>query len=349
MLPKSPIVAAEEQPAPETAQQTFRGRRQRWAPAIVAAAVIVAIVLPFVLNDYLVRVGTTVIMLGVLAESWNLLGGYAGYPSFGHAVFFGLGAYGAAVPMVKLGVPFPVGFVIGGLVAVVLALVIGIPVLRLRGHYFAIVTLGIFSVMQQVISNTGRLTGGGAGMTLPLSSLNIQTFDELIYLVMLGVLLATAAFTFWMARSRLGYGLVAIRENEVAARVMGINTTLYKVLAFAAGALFAGFAGATYAYWLSAIDPPTAFDFNFNLLLVVMAFFGGAGTILGPILGALLLGVLSEWLRGIPVLVNYYLLVFGVVIVLIIIFAPNGLMEYLGGRRRFSVSSLLENIREHSV
>lgn len=321
--------------------------RRRRATLVIAVLVLLAIAFPFAVNDYDVGVGTTVIMLGVLAASWNLIGGYAGYPSFGHAVFWGLGAYGAAVPMVKLGVPFPVGFLCGGLVSALLALVIGLPALRLRGHYFAIATLGILSVVQQVVANADSITGGGGGLTLPLSSLGLQTFDQVIYLIMLAVLGAVLLFTFWMSRSRLGYGLVAIRENEVAARVMGVNTTLYKVIAFVMSGLFCGFAGATYAYWRSSLDPPVAFDFNYNVLLVIMAFFGGAGTVPGPLLGALILGVLSEWLRG--VLVQYHLLVFGVVIVLTVIFAPNGLMEYLDGRRRLSIASLLENIREHSV
>ncbi|MGI8553091.1 MAG: branched-chain amino acid ABC transporter permease, partial [Dehalococcoidia bacterium] len=254
---------------------------------------------------------------------------------------------GAAVSMVKLHVPFPVCFGVGGLVSALLALILGVPVLRLRGHYFAIATLGVLSAMQQVVANTDRLTGGGAGLSLPLPSLDVQTFDQVIYWIMLAVLLAVTGFTFWMSRSRLGYGLIAIRENEVAARVMGINTTKYKVIAFVLSGLFSGFAGATYAYWRSSIDPAVAFDFQYNVLLVIMAFFGGAGTVLGPILGALILGVISEWLRN--ALVQYHLLVFGVVIVLTVIFAPTGLMEYLGGRRRFSLVSLLENIREHSV
>jgi len=325
----------------------FDWRRRRRMLAATGILVVLAAIFPFIFNDYLVRAATTVILLAVLAESWNLIGGYAGYPSFGHAAFLGLGVYGAAVPMVKFGVPFPVGFLCGGLVAGALALAMGLPALRLRGHYFAIATLGILSVMQQVVINLDWLTGGGAGLSLPLPSLDVQTFDEVIYLVMLAILLATAGFTAWMTRSRLGYGLIAIRENEIAARVMGINTTLYKAAALTASGVFCGFAGATYAYWLTSIEPPVAFDFTYNVLLVVMAFFGGAGTILGPILGALILGVVSEWLRG--VLVQYHLLVFGIVIILTVIFAPRGVLDLIGQGRRFSIASLLANVRANSV
>jgi branched-chain amino acid transport system permease protein len=321
--------------------------RRRWLLAASILAGIFVLVFPFIFNDYLVRVATTIIMLAVLAEAWNLIGGYAGYPSFGHAAFFGLGVYGAAVPMVKLGIPFPVGFLAGGLLAGILALAIGLPILRLRGHYFAIATLGILSVTYQVITNMDRVTGGGAGLSLPIPGMDVQAFDEVIYLIMLGILGATVAFTFWMTHSRLGYGLIAIRENEVAARVMGINTTLYKVTALTASGLFCGFAGATYAYWLTSIDPSVAFDFTYNVLLVVMAFFGGAGTVLGPLLGALILGVVSEWLRG--VLVQFHLLVFGVVIILTVIFAPRGVLDLLGARRRPSLATLLANVRANSI
>lgn len=312
-----------------------------------AAIVVIAVIFPFIFNDYLVRAATTIIMLAILAEAWNLIGGYAGYPSFGHVAFFGLGAYAAAVSMSKLGAPFPIGFLLGGLMGAFLAMLIGLPILRLRGHYFAIATLGIFSVMREITIATERLTGGGAGISLPLPGLDLQSFDELIYLTMLATLLACVGFTFWMAQGRLGNGLAAIRENEIAARVMGVNSTRYKVVALTVRGLFAGFAGATYAYWLSSIDPPTAYDSTYNVLLVIMAFFGGAGTVLGPALGALILGIVSEWLRGL--LVQLHLLVFGVVIVLTIIFAPNGLMEYVGRHRRLSLRSFLENVREHRV
>jgi branched-chain amino acid transport system permease protein len=133
----------------------------------------------------------------------------------------------------------------------------------------------------------------------------------------------------------------------VAARVMGVNTTLYKVIALTAGAVFAGLAGAAYAYWLTSIDPTVAFDFTYNVLLVVMAFFGGAGTILGPVVGAAILGVVSEWLRG--VLVQYHLLVFGVVVIVTVIFAPHGLLDLLRSGRRLSLAQLLANVRENGV
>jgi branched-chain amino acid transport system permease protein len=346
MRDRSPGVAVPP-PSVDTPLELEVAKTRQWRWIAVALLGVGAVIFPFILDDYIVRVATTVIMLGVMAASWNLIGGYAGYPSFGNAAFFGFGAYGAAVPMVRLGLPFPIGLALGGLASAALAVLVGIPVLRLRGHYFAIATLGVLGVTQQIVILADRVTGGGEGLTLPLSGLSLETFNEMIYLVMLAILAAVVSFTVWMSRNRLGYGLVAIRENEVAARVMGVNTTLYKVIAFAASGFFTGLAGATYAYWLSSLDPSVAFDYTYNVLLVVMAFFGGAGTVLGPLIGALVLGVISEWLRG--VLVQYHLLVFGIVIVLTVIFAPRGVLDLIGRRRQLSLSSVLENIREHSV
>jgi branched-chain amino acid transport system permease protein len=346
-MAESPTETAAPPIAIEAERPPAANRKRGLQLVVLGALLLVAIVLPFVLDDYLVRVGTTIAMLAVLAASWNLIGGYAGYPSFGNAVFFGLGAYGGAIAMLRLGLPFPAALLCGGLVSTALALLIGLPVLRLRGHYFAIATLGILSAMQQIVILGDKVTGGGAGLTLPLSPLSLETFDELIYLVMLAILVAVVVFTFVMARSRLGYGLVAIRENEVAARVMGVNTTLYKVTAFAICAFFSGLAGSTYGYWLSALDPYVAFDSSYNVLLVVIAIFGGAGTVAGPIVGAIILGGLSEWLRG--VFVQYHLLGFGIVIVLVVIFAPRGLVDLWERRHNLTFASLLENIRSNSV
>lgn len=342
--PSSVVARAVETGSP-TPVATSRARRWRWFGLAALAAG--AIVFPFIFDDYLVRVATTVMMLGIMAAAWNLIGGYAGYPSFGNAVFFGVGAYGAAVPMARFGMPFPVGLACGGLSGAALAVLVGIPVLRLRGHYFAIATLGVLGATQQIVILADKVTGGGEGLTLPLPGLALEAFNELIYLVMLAILTAVVLFTVWMSHNRLGYGLIAIRENEVAARVMGVNTTFYKVAAFSASGFFTGLAGATYAYWLSSLDPSVAFDYTYNVLLVVMAFFGGAGTVVGPLLGAAVLGVISEWLRG--VLVQYHLLVFGVVIVLTVIFAPRGIVDLFARRRQLSLSSVLDNVREHSV
>jgi branched-chain amino acid transport system permease protein len=324
-----------------------RLRRREIGITALALVVLLALVYPFIFNDYLVGVGITVLMLGIMAESWNLIGGYAGYPSFGNAVFFGLGAYTVALIVQRAGLPFVVGLLLSGIVTGAAAVLIGIPVLRLRGHYFAIATLGVLSFMEQVVIVSEKLTRGGAGIRLPIPSMALETFNEVIYLLMLLFLLAVTGFTYWTAHSKFGFGLIAIRENEVAARVMGVNTTLYKIAAFAASGFFTGFAGAIFAYWQSYVDPPSVFSFDYNVLLVIMAFVGGAGTVFGPVVGAVLLGVVSEYLRG--HLGEKHLLVFGLVIVFTVIFAPNGLMEYLTGRRGLSVGSFLSNIREHRV
>ena len=157
---------------------------------------------------------------------------------------------------------------------------VGLPVLRLRGHYFAIATLGV-AIATREITNNLEIFGASRPLNLPL-----KNDPNLFYYLALGLLVVAIALTYLIARSKLGYGLVAIRENEDAALVMGINTTIYKVIAFALNAMLCGLAGGVYAYWHSTIDPPTVFDLTNNVRIIIMAVLGGIGTPLGPIIGA---------------------------------------------------------------
>lgn len=293
---------------------------------VALAAVLVA---PFGVDASVVQSLISILTLAVLAESWNIIGGFTGYAAFGNAVFFGLGAYATGVAMVRWGWPFVGGLGLAAAVAVVFALVIGFPILRLRGHYFALATLGLSEVVRRIVENLD-ITGGGNGMVLPILR-NLNFF----YYAMLGVLLAAVAFTWWLSRSKLGYGLVAIREDEDAAQAMGINTPLLKSTAYAASALFAGLAGGVYAYWMTYIEPAAVFQTILNVKMIVMAVFGGAGSVFGPILGAFILTLVSDALA--TRLVELANLFFGVVIIVAVLFFPKGLMSL---RRRRGVSLL---------
>ena len=292
-------------------------------------------------SPVLVQFGINVLILATLAQSWNIIGGYTGYPSFGNSVFYGLGGYGVAIAMVQYGLPFPVGLVTGIGLAVGFAILLGLPVLRLRGHYFAIATLGLAEVMIAIVSNL-EIAGRNVGLILPLVK-----GDALFFELSLILLVVTTLAVMWISRSRFGFGLIAIRENEQAAAVMGVNTTLYKILAFALCSVFAAVAGGIHAYWITYLDPGSAFDVALNVKMIIMAVFGGPGTIFGPVLGAFVLSAISEILAAkVTSLASIF---FGIVIVAAIVFMPRGFADLVRRFRQSGWRYFQENVRTYRV
>ncbi|MGB7478923.1 MAG: branched-chain amino acid ABC transporter permease [Burkholderiaceae bacterium] len=308
---------------------------------LIVAAVVLLAALPWFGSDVLVQFGINALLLAVLAQGWNIIGGYAGYASFGNSVFYGLGSYGVAIAMVQWNLPFGVGMAFGVLLAVLFALLLGLPVLRLRGHYFAIATLALSQVMAAIVSNVG-IAGQNIGLVLP--PLNN---DRLFYELSLLLLVVTTLTVWWLTRSRFGFGLIAIRENEEGAAVMGVNTTLYKVLAFALSGVFSALAGGIHAYWITFLDPESAFDISLNVKMIIMAVFGGAGTVLGPVVGALSLSAVSELLAS--EVTSIAGLFFGLVIVAAVVLMPRGLADMLRRLRGSGWRYFIENIRAHRL
>lgn len=309
----------------------------------VLALLVLSALLPPHLNGNWVHVLTLFFMMSCLAQGWNLIGGFAGYASFGNVTFFGVGAYACAYAMNDLHLPFWGAALAAAVVAAVFAAALGWPILRLRGHYFAIATLSIAIGTQALIAELPPL-GKGSGMTLPINS-NFHFF----YWTMLGILIASIVLTALIARSRFGYALAAIRENEDAAAVLGINTARMKVAAWAASAAITGAAGATYAYWTSFIDPPTVFDLNFNILMIIMTLLGGAGTVVGPTIGSLILSAIGEYL-GAQSVSPWHTVVLGAIIVLVVIVLPRGLMPYLtGGSHAWNLRAVREQLRASRI
>ncbi|HYM68850.1 MAG TPA: branched-chain amino acid ABC transporter permease [bacterium] len=292
--------------------------------AAVAAGLLVALLLPTVASTYYIRLVAGIFMFGTLASAWNLIGGYAGYADFGAAAFFGLGAYATGILMTAAHAPFVVGVAAGCVLAAIAAGLMGSVLLRLRGHYFAVASLGFMLVLQQLAANLG-VTGGGAGMNLPVAR-NFTAF----YYWLLGILILAVLAGYALPRSRAGYALAAIRENQDAAQVLGIEPLPYKILAYAASAWFFGAAGGVYAYWFTFIDPPTVFNVDFTIQAVVMTLFGGPGTTLGPIVGAIVLKSLDTILTSVSVFLHNVL--FGGLICLLVVFAPRGLAEIAAAR-----------------
>jgi len=309
--------------------------------ALAGVGIALLATVPWWGSAVLVQFGINALILATLAQSWNIIGGYTGYPSFGNSVFYGLGGYGVAIAMVQYGLPFPAGLAIGISLAVGFAILLGLPVLRLRGHYFAIATLGLAEVMTAIVSNL-EIAGRNVGLILPLVK-----GDALFFELSLILLVVTTLAVMWISRSRFGFGLIAIRENEQAAAVMGVNTTLYKILAFALCSVFAAVAGGIHAYWITYLDPGSAFDVALNVKMIIMAVFGGPGTIFGPVLGAFVLSAISEILATkVTSLASVF---FGIVIVAAIVFMPRGFADLVRRFRQSGWRYFHENIRTYRV
>ena len=313
------------------------------ASTLALSVVVVAVLatVPWWGSAVLVQFGINALILATLAQSWNIIGGYTGYPSFGNSVFYGLGGYGVAVGMVQFQLPFAAGIALGVFLAVLFAFLLGLPVLRLRGHYFAIATLGLAEVMTAIVSNL-EIAGRNIGLILPLLK-----GDTLFFELSLALLVITTMTVAWISRSRFGFGLIAIRENEEAAAVMGVNTTLYKILGFALCSIFAAIAGGIHAYWITYLDPTSAFDITLNVKMIIMAVFGGPGTIFGPVLGAFVLSAISEVLATkVTSLAGIF---FGLVIVAAIVFMPRGLADLVRRFRQQGWRYFQANIQAHRV
>jgi branched-chain amino acid transport system permease protein len=291
------------------------------AIGIVAAAVFV--VLPWVADNYILRLTTFMLMYSAMALSWNFIGGFAGYPSFATAAFFGLGAYVGGVLQSK-GVPMVLAWLLAGFLVTVFAAAVGRAILHLRGHYFAIGSLVIADVVREIINGATNLTGGGMGLNLPVLKLDVTTQAQLFYAAMLVVAMAALATTWLLTRSRLGFGLRCIQQNEDAAIRMGLNTTRYKTAAFALSSVYVGLVGAIYASWVSYIDPAEAFDVLISVKPIIMVLLGGAGTVLGPVYGAFVFLIFDElvWRSFLEV----HLGVLGLIVVLLILFLPKGFL-----------------------
>lgn len=310
----------------------------KYLPTIIAIlAAVLALSAPWFASPVWIQILFDAFIIATLAQSWNIIGGFTGYASFGNSVFYGLGAYGAGISMVQLGLPFHIGLVFGICIAALFALLMGLPILRLKGHYFAIATLALPQVMAAITSNI-PIAGQNIGLILPL--LNDETFFYESALVLLIVVTCAVAF---LTRSRLGFALIAIRENEEGAAAMGINTTSYKILAFVISSVFCAIAGALQAYKVTFLDPEAAFQIQLNVQMIIMAVFGGMGTIFGPVFGALTLQWISNWLS--TAYTDVASLFFGVVIILAVVLMPRGLAHGVRHIPRQGLRYFINNVK----
>ena len=294
---------------------------------------VLLLILPFLgLSSYVMHILILVIMWSVIGMAWDLLGGYCGQVSFGHAAFFGVGAYTAGLLYARFALSAWWGLPASVVTVAVFALVIGYICLRLRGPFFALATLAVGVILRITAENLTSFTGGDLGIMI----------RERTWIAKTGyyyVILLVAVGTFFTVRktvaSKFGYYFVAIREDQDAAESLGIDTTRYKTAALVLSAVLTGLAGAFYMNYMGYIDPKVVFalhDISIVTIMVVMV--GGAATQWGPITGAVIMVVLSELVRTLPLLGTAHQSVFGVLLILIIIFLPNGIVGDLPKLRK---------------
>ncbi len=299
-----------------------------WIALAVAALALMA--LPMLAGNYWLRIATTVCMYAVMAQSWNFIGGLAGYPSFATAAFFGIGAYVSAI-LQNNGAPMLLGWCCAGLVATAFAALIGGAILHLRGHYFAIASLVLAEMLREIVNAMPNVTGGGKGLNLPVLNIPVAAQAHLFFYAMLLLAVLCMAVAIIVQRSKFGFGLRCIQQNEDAANILGVNCYGYKTAAFSLSAVFVGVAGAIYASWVNYIDPPDVFDVMLSIKPMVMVLLGGLGTILGPVVGAVVLLAFEElvWRNFLTI----HAAVLGFIIVVLVLFLPNGLLTLV--RRMF--------------
>jgi branched-chain amino acid transport system permease protein len=305
----------------------------RWL-GVGALAVLIA--LPAVLGPYALTIFVNILFFAYLGQAWNIVGGYAGQLSAGHAAFVGIGGYTAAVLAAETGLTPWLGMVVGGALAGALGAVIGYLGFRfgLRGFYFVLLTVAFAEVCRIVVSNWERV-GGAVGFYITFTGnpwqLQFQD-DRAWYYIALGLLLLATAVAWIMERRRFGIYLTAIREDETASEALGVDTLRYKLLAMALSSFLTGLAGAFYAYRYSSLQPNAVFGIPLSVEIIIRPIVGGAGTLLGPIVGSFILTPLGELSRawfGQGGWHGAHLIVYGVLLVAVVLFLPQGAVPYV--------------------
>ena len=335
-----------------TAAATLTRARRDWRPWLGGVAVgLAALVFPLVApNESWLNLGILVLLYAALAQAWNILGGFAGQVSLGNAAFFGVGAYTSTVLLERWNVSPWLGMGAGALLAAAAAVAVGYPVFRLGGHYFAIATIALAEIALVLVSNW-EFVGGAVGLSIPFvrgpdrrptDSWAFLQFNESrtpYFYVVLGLAVLATLVAVAVERSKIGYYLRAIKNDQQAARALGVDVLRYKLVAIVLSAALTAALGTFYAQYLLFIDPDTTMRLELSVLIALVAILGGVGTVAGPLLGAVVLIPLSEltrnWLGGSGNTLD--LVLYGGLIVLIAVFQPNGLLalgrRLAGGRR----------------
>lgn len=307
-------------------------RLRTFTPALLIGLFLVLLFYPLLEHSqYYQHIMVMTLMAAVMASSWNILGGYTGYTSLGHAAFFGLGGYLVAWTHNQYGWhPFISTWFLG-LVVTVVALVMGWISLRTQGSAFVVVTIAVVFIFRLLALNLSSITNGARGMTQPRPGWGDVPWSPVFikipfYYIMFFLLILTIFVSWRIRQSKFGMGLVAIREDEGKAESVGIDTMMYKVLAFGISAYFIAVAGGIYSYFFTYIDPGFVFDIFVSVTMVLMAILGGRGTLWGPVLGAFIMQPLSNWVVGQFGGTQIHLSVFGGILLFVMLFMPQGIL-----------------------
>jgi branched-chain amino acid transport system permease protein len=303
------------------------------------AVLAVAIAFPFVFpSNFMVNFGVLALFYAFIGQSWNIAGGFAGQLSFGHVAFFGVGAYASTILQIRFGfspwVGLPaaaiVGALVGGIIAV-LSFRAG-----LKGSYFALITLAFAEVLR-IVANSVDITGGGLGMLIPMKpgAANFQFAERTgFYFLILALAAGSVALAEWLRRSRFGAQLAAIRENEDSAKALGINVFNEKVKVMLLSGAIGGMGGCFFAQYFLYIDPLIVFGTDKSVEMLLVSMIGGAGTVYGPLVGAVLLALVSDGTRALTQIQGLSLALYGALLVVIIAYLPNGLIDLFGRWRK---------------
>lgn len=297
-----------------------------------------AVAFPFVFpSSFMVNFGVMALFYAFIGQSWNISGGFAGQLSFGHVAFFGVGAYASTILQLRLGLPPWLGLPAAALAGAAVGGIIAVLSFRagLKGSYFALITLAFAEVLR-IVSNSIDITGGGLGMLIPMKAgaANFQFAERSgFYFLILLLAASSVALAEWLRRSRFGAQLAAIRENEDAAKALGINVFVEKVKVMLLSGAIGGMGGCFFAQYFLYIDPLIVFGVDKSVEMLLVSMIGGAGTVYGPLVGALLLALVSDVTRVLTQIQGLSLVLYGSLLVVIIAFLPNGLIDLFRRRR----------------
>ncbi len=304
----------------------------------LGAAIVLAVAVFFTAvqigNEYVYFAGYTILQFIVLATAWNILGGYTGYVNFGTAGFFAVGAYSTVVIYKTIKLPLLLAIPVGGIMAGILGLAMGYLTLRLRGVFFAIATLALAIVLNTLIVNWAFVGGSrGAYIIRPREVAHFESYVQFLFAVMLGLSVLAVWIARVIERSRLGRGLAAIRDDELAAECAGVPTLRLKLISTTVSGFLMGLAGAPFPYYVTYVDPGGTFNLAYAVNSIAMPIIGGTTSWLGPVVGAVLLGTLQQ-VATVTISSELNLLIVGVLLVLFVTLAPNGLVGLISFRGR---------------